>query len=187
MIGIVKNLAAGVVVALAMTGTANAGLIGDEVLLQHQSPSLGSVPNFGNTSVWVTVEAGTGDLTSINNICGVACYTVDIEESSIWIEFAGLDASWFVQNFNGLVISDLDWVDGPGIITGLTITSSVTGWNDSRANFGDDFIQLNFAGLPIEGSLHLLIQAQHIPVPATLALFGFGLLGLGAIRRRKTA
>jgi hypothetical protein len=65
------------------------------------------------------------------------------------------------------------------------ITSLVTPGTSYQIRFAQADNQGNFNQGVDNVSLQATVQAQQVPVPATLALFGLGLAGLGWTRRRK--
>ena len=96
-----------------------------------------------------------------------------------------------------LLLWDLDWLDGgsvvPAVIEGVTVGFNNLGVTPGiqfghDATLGNAILVTFPAGIRIlDGSVsaEFLIEVRHIPEPGTLALFGLGLTGFGALRRRK--
>jgi hypothetical protein len=90
-------------------------------------------------------------------------------------------------------LEDLDWIDNPGEIVGVDITSSdFTGLTTS---FTADSVHISYPGGQdidpnsltdprTELVTLLTLQTVHIPEPASGMLVGFGLLGLVLLRTR---
>lgn len=134
--------------------------------------TVGSVWNFGAVS---------GDFTLLNNYGGVGIitamggsdFTFDGMWSRVWSTVDSRQGS--IRGFNnGIEI----WTSGITIDTDWAYFSGVAGSIDElRLDLGNYFLVDNLA----------LNESARIAEPASLALLGIGLVGLGAMRRRKTA
>lgn len=168
-----------VILALCAAGVspARANLIGDTITIDHYLPSLGSNGLYeAHTTV---VTAGPADFT---NMIGV--YVVNPEADSINVHFTYGAGSWTNHAFNGLVIGSID-----DALLGVTVSTNLAGWDDSRLTYDAHTIYSNWAGLSIDHGSYFnlsLIQSQGAPVPessATLALVGAAFAALAGLRR----
>lgn len=167
---------------LAFPVGARASLLGSSFFLSHRFPTIDSAVE----SYLVTVETGTGDSQVFGSI-----YTADPEPYSLNIDFFN-PFTFDNDPFNGHYA---DFVPQP--ITGVTVDTNLTGWDDSRLTMGQDlttsWVGFNWAGLEAERGSYFYaafdFPAQNhggaVPEPATMALFGLGAMGFGVISFRR--
>ena len=170
---------------------ANATLIGDTVTAQLSNPANNDASfnlNLGSAIVGTGVEfSGTN-----TDVFGQIWDTlVDVDASSFTISWtertrAGSGNIFDGNDFIRLTLSDLDWINGPGSITGVSLASAaVTLDRNTAINFTSDSVIVDFSGLYHGDSYTFDITTSHdVPEPTTLALMVLGLVGLG-FRRRK--
>ena len=181
-----------------LAGQANATLIGDEVILHAvfvNDSTLNPVFDcvlcvpFNDTRV---VIEGSREYLGASHVSNLASWDIDVEAASIlWITFfQNTLAGGF---YNGWRVSDLDWVGTPGIITGFTLDTNISGYTESLISFGDDFVQWDVAGFTVAVGDYILIDlitdhvSTSVPEPGTLGLLAAGLFGVGFIRRKRIA
>ena len=158
--------------ALLTTGTAHAGWTGNTVTSTYYFPDPSTVyENDGSGSVpWTGSSVG-----SLNWSIGASRITVASTVGSGY--FAG-------GSFNGLMFTDTS--ADPHIINVLLDPASAFFGTPSWTS---NSVSLNFQGqfIPACGDAIFDITFAPVPEPASFALLGLGLAGLGIIRRSKDA
>ena len=179
-----KTLIACALIFAGAASSASAGLVGDSLTLTHYYPDAFSPYESHN----VVGAVGTSDL--VNFAVG---YTVDVEGSSINVDMAPSDANfptgwmWISPGFEGLVITGID-----DVVTGVSVSTNLTVWDNSRLSFTGDSISVRWQGLlasPQQGEGTYfrmdIQQRQNVPEAAsTFALFGGVFVAFVGLRRK---
>ena len=163
--------------SLAMGTVANATLIGDSIDARWQFNT------FDETTSFLVVPGSEG--------AWRPRVFIDIEASSIAVDYQ----EDLIGQTAGTIwtFSSLDWVGTPGIITGFSVSTNWTGWQDSFVSFGTDLVRIDFLN---DVSFNWgrdfwridLVTSHNVGVhgSSTLAVFSVGLLSLAFARRKRT-
>lgn len=162
-------------------GTANAGLIGNDVLLEYWYPDLSTVRD----SATSTVGAGT----EFSNYAGF--FDIDVDDTNITVNQFAISTRFSSASFNGWVISDLNGTIDDIINVTINSATNMVGLDSSRLTFDSNSIGINWQGLSFTESTivsrDIEFDSVAVPEPASIALLGLGLAGIGFSRRKKTA
>ena len=164
-----------------VAAASHAGLVGDSVNFLGCFPELGA--NCIVTSAATTVA--TADATDAF-VYGLS--TTDVNESEIVVTATD---GYSPGTFNGIVVSDLDWVGEPDrYISGFALIDNTFGVFDaSDVSFTDDSVTINLGRDSHAGTARIALQTSlrtaHVSEPSTLLPALAILLGVVGSRRRR--
>ena len=186
---VLSRLAIALTLALGANAAQAGIIIGDSVDVAVHAPALGEVCFLCGGITQVTVADDASD-TIEPYLAGGDWFQVDINSTSISISF-NRDVSWQSGGFVGLVISDIDWLDGAmRVIPGVQLQTSLLSMAqvNSRLQHTDTSVAFNWQGMTIPAGTRFELSlaavqpglpppSTSVPEPGTLfLLFGFGLL-----------
>ena len=161
--------------------SAQATLVGDTVRIAQNFPTIGAEfyptttvvganPEFSWPAV-LTLDIGAGSIDLLFNTIGF----IDVPAGG--------------NNHNGPIISGLNDSSG-GLLLGFADFSTNSSFAPSSIIFGTDYIGFNLDGLSFSNGQYIHVDLTFaspnaLPEPGIVALFGLGLLGAAASRRRR--
>ena len=174
-------LATAALLGLALAAPVHASLIGDTVDASMVSTSGHFISPGSALVVDPGVEFTIGDSSG-------AELSVDVFDDYIHVE--SVDPQIFGST-NTFTISDLDWVGQIGFIVGATIENvdNIFIGTPSLLSFTPHSVTVGLSGVAFQvvgASFDVVLETQHVPVPAPLALMVAGLAGIATVRRRRS-
>ena len=176
----------GIVGGFLFIGQASATLIGDTITVDWLFPDTATIFATDTVTVGGGVEIDCPSLPGgPYNICtgfNADSGSIDIGADTITLQLIN-GTYWNPTSFNGFRFSGID-----SAITGYTLSTNIAGLDASRIAYGVDFISVNLQGLGQDvANDSFTLTLQQVPEPATLSLIGFGLVGLGFLRKKQAA
>ncbi|WP_028103614.1 PEP-CTERM sorting domain-containing protein [Pseudoduganella violaceinigra] len=138
---------------------------------------IGRISGFGLDSGY-EVRDGVADLKKYSTM-----YTLNVDGDKFELDFLN---TWALADGIVLRLVDLNF-SGGALLKSLSIDTNLAGY---KVTLGDDSVELRLGGLRGNKdsyfSAHFNVAAPAaVPEPASIALFGVGLLAAGAVTRRR--
>ena len=171
---------------LVLVAPANATLVGQTV-----NASFDGFPGWSLNRTSATVSATPREF--VFTLTPGRQIIVDVQDSSIDFQYNNISSVFFFPGDLSITIGGLTWAPDPHVILGVNVTdfadpNGFGGFGPNIASFTASSVTLNLRGVwdgRDRARIDLITGPAQLPEPASLALFGVGLLGLGvAVRRR---
>lgn len=151
-------------------------------------------PNTGSAFATDTIAVGSslacpGASPLCAGYAGLGNETFSVGTDTISYSVSDYPAATYAgATFNGFEFTDLTFASGESL-AGFTLTTDIPGLTSSDVTFGSNFIEINMAGLPVDGDFTLTLipgtSTATTPEPSTLLLLGVALLALIGFTRKK--
>lgn len=171
---------------MVAAGSVRADLVGTEFTASYRFPDIATVYAFG-TPVPPGFTVGAG-VESVVDVEGVTSISVDFAATSLTLVLDTIltAPTWNASAFNGLLF---EATGAHGILSAsVDASTTMAGFDASRVVLSADEVGIDWNGLSyVDGTLvtiNFTFAQIPVPEPASLAVFGIGLLGLAAARRR---
>jgi hypothetical protein len=171
------RIAVGVVAATLCGAPAYAGLLGSTVTTGEYYPDSATLCSFCPAPTTVTVTGGSVYDNSFDGFVSVS------DTQIIWNAYESV--TYATSPFNGFELT----FSGAPTITNVTVDGATT-LAPTGFSFTGDSVWINLSGLSAEDGEQSILDVTtgtSVPEPATLALMGLGLAGVGVMRRRKSS
>jgi hypothetical protein len=186
----------GLAIGIALLGQAlpvEAGLLGSTVDVTVRFPDQSTVfLDAGNAVVGAGIEYPVGSFAAYN-----ANLSIDLTDTQIIVSLNGTSTGFsgffggVPVTFNGFAITDLSGTIASAVADGSS------GFSPESITIDGDTLFLNYKGVETLEALDTSIidietaaattPPANVPEPVSVGLFGAGLVGLGLMRRRRTA
>jgi hypothetical protein len=183
-----QTIGAGVSLVLTFPGAGTATLTGGNGIVQAVMPGTASagrysIPSATSSKYWEVTAGGGGNfmINFTTSIAALGFYGIDIGD------FGG-QLTLSLSNGNSMTVNNTVGSNG-------STDGSVLYFGLIAQNLGEEFTSVSFNTTTGQGDVFSFDnftigaprQVNPMPEPASMALLGIGLVGLGAMRRRKTS